>query len=88
MKAAKNITASGQLGNEGRTRVCAISFAPVAAAGSISFKDGGSGGTERLKIDVGSGSTTYMNFPQDGVLFLADPYITLTTVTSLTIFYE
>jgi hypothetical protein len=54
----------------------------------VSFKDGGSGGTERIVLTappvVGA---TYIDVPSDGVWFLADPYVTITTVTNVTFFY-
>lgn len=81
---AKNLTATGDTAL-GRVRIRAISWSP--AAGSISLKDGGSGGTEKLKIDTGAASTTYMEFPSDGLLFEASPYLTLATITSVTLFY-
>lgn len=87
---AKNMTATGASG-VGGTRIKGIYFVNGATAGSVSFKDGGVGGTERIKIDApantaGTG-TTYLPLPGEGVLFRADPYVTITTVTSVTFFY-
>jgi hypothetical protein len=84
---SKNLTATGAMGTNGRCRIKAIYFAPTATAGSVSIKDGGSSGTEIIKVDTNSGSTTYMLLPSAGVLSLGDPYVTLTTTTSVTIFY-
>ena len=89
---SKNVTATGASGiGTPRARVKAIYFVNGATAGSVSFKDGGSGGTELIKIDApantaGTGSTMIL-IPGDGVRFEADPYLTLTTVTSVTFFY-
>lgn len=87
---AKNMTASGVAGI-GATRVKGIYFVNGATAGSVSFKDGGSGGVERIKIDAPANTTgngtTYLPLPGEGVLFRADPYVTITTVTSVTFFY-
>jgi hypothetical protein len=81
---AKNMTATGDSGL-GRTRIRGISWS--SAAGSISLKDGSSSGTELIKIDTAAASTTYIQIPGDGVLFQGSPYLTLTTITSVTLFY-
>ena len=87
---AVNMTASGAAG-VGATRVKGIYFVNGATAGSVSFKEGGSSGTERIKIDAPANTTgngtTYLPLPGEGVLFRADPYVTITTVTSVTFFY-
>ena len=87
---AANMVASGAAG-VGTTRVKGIYFVNGATAGSVTFKDGGSGGTERIKIDAPANTTgngtTYLPLPGEGVLFRADPYVIITTVTSVTFFY-
>lgn len=89
---AKNMTATGASGiGTPRARIKGVYYVPGGTAGSVSFKDGGSGGTELLKLDTpantsGTGAM-YVLIPQDGVLFEADPYLTLTNVTSVTFFY-
>lgn len=89
---AKTMTATAASGiGVPRARIKGVYFVPTATAGSVSFKDGGSGGTEKLKFDspssnAGTGSL-YIVCPADGVLFEADPYVTLTNVTSVTFFY-
>lgn len=74
-----------------RARIKGVYFVPAGSAGSVSFKDGGSGGTEKLKFDTPSSASgtgcMYVLCPGDGVLFEADPYVTLTNVTSVTFFY-
>lgn len=90
---AKNITSTGAAGIGGaRTRVKGVYYVPGTTAGSVSFKDGGASGTELIKIDTpgltaGNGGAINMLFPAEGVLFQADPYLTLTNVTSVTFFY-
>jgi len=90
---AKNLTSTGASGiGVPRARVKAIYAVGGATAGSVSFKDGGSSGTEAIKIDVpavsaGGNSTIMVLIPGEGVLFAADPYVTLTVVTSVTFFY-
>jgi hypothetical protein len=89
---AKNMTATGASGiGVPRARVKSIYMVNGATAGSVSFKSGGAGGTELIKIDTpanttGTGSMMIL-IPGDGVVFLADPYLTLTNVTSVTFFY-
>lgn len=87
---AKNLTATGASG-VGGTRVRGIYFINGATAGSVSFKDGGASGTERIKIDAPANTTgtgdTYLPLPGEGILFREDPYVTLTIVTSVTFFY-
>ena len=89
---SKTLTGTGAAGVGGyRTRVKAIYYVAGANAGSVSFKDGGSSGTELINLatpanTTGTGSMTVL-IPDQGVLFQADPYLTLTNVTSVTFFY-
>lgn len=89
---SKNVTATGASGiGTPRARIKAIYLVNGATAGSVSFKDGSSGGTELIKIDTpanttGTGSMMIL-IPSDGVRFEADPYLTITNVTSVTFFY-
>jgi len=88
---AKTMTATGATGiGTPRARIKSVYALLGAAAGSVSFKDGGVGGTELLKFDTPANTTTgymYALLPSDGVLFEADPYLTLTNVTSVTFIY-
>ena len=89
---AKTMTSTGATGiGLPRARIKAIYYVPGATAGSVSFKDGGSGGSELINLatpanTTGTGSM-YVLIPFDGVRFEADPYLTLTNVTSVTFFY-
>ena len=89
---AKTMTSTGATGiGLPRARIKGIYYVPGGSAGSISFKDGGSSGTELLNLatpanTTGTGSM-YVLIPSDGVRFEADPYLTLTNVTSVTFFY-
>lgn len=87
---AKNLTASGAAA-VGPTRIRGVYFVNAASAGSISFKVGGSSGTELVKLDAPANTTgtgsTYVIFPGNGVWFMADPYVTMTQVGSVTFFY-
>jgi hypothetical protein len=88
---AKTVTATGASGiGTPRARIKAVYALLGASAGSVSFTDGSAGGTELLKFDTPTSSATgymYALIPNDGVRFEADPYITLTNVTSVTFFY-
>lgn len=89
---AKTQTSTGATGiGTPRARIKAVYYLPGASAGSVSFKDGGSSGTELLKFDTPANTTgtgaMYVLIPFDGVRFEADPYLTLTNVTSVTFFY-
>ena len=89
---AKTMSSSGatQIGTP-RARIKAVYYVPGANTGSVSFKDGGTGGTELINLATpantsGTGAM-YVLIPFDGVRFEADPYLTLTNVTSVTFFY-
>lgn len=89
---AKTMTSTGATGiGQPRARIKAVYFVPGASAGSVSFKDGGSGGTDLLNFATPANTTgtgcMYALVPGDGVRFEADPYLTLTNVTSVTFFY-
>jgi len=85
---AKNMTATAASA-VGRTRIRGVYWVSGATAGSVSFKNGGSGGTELLKIDTVASATAvgYLLLPGEGVLFSLDPYVTMTNATSVTFFY-
>jgi hypothetical protein len=88
---AKTMTETGATGiGIPRARIKAIYYV-AGTAGSISFKDGGSGGEEKILLatpasTAGNGSTSIM-IPGDGVVFRGDPYITITGPSSVTFFY-
>ena len=88
---SKTMTSTDATGiGQPRARIKAIYYV-AGSAGSISFKDGGSGGTEKILLatpasTAGNGST-YILIPGDGVVFEADPYLTITGPTSVTFFY-
>lgn len=88
---AKTMTSTGASGiGTPRARIKAVYALLGASAGSVSFKDGGSSGAELLKFDTPDNAATgylYALLPSDGVLFEADPYLTLTNVTSVTFIY-
>jgi uncharacterized metal-binding protein len=88
------LTSTGQFTNQtpvalGRTRVKAVYMIPSGTAGSVVFRDGGSGGTTVITLNTVASATqpTYLIFPGEGVLFSTNVHGTVTNVTSATIFY-
>jgi hypothetical protein len=88
---AKTMTNTGATGiGLPRARIKSVYFV-AGTAGYISFTDGGSSGTELLRIatpasTAGNGSTSVL-IPGDGIVFLGDPYLTISGPTSVTFFY-
>lgn len=87
---AKHLNASGSV-YATRTRVKGFSICATAStAGTLQLKDGGSGGTVLIEIDIPSNSNPnsfYVAIPQEGVLFTTNVYATVTNLASVTIFY-
>lgn len=84
---AKNLTSTAAA-EVGPCRIKAVYFVSPAGGGSVSFKNGGSGGTELLKLDAPAAAAgNQVDIPGEGVRFTSDPYVTITTVTSVTFFY-
>lgn len=69
-------------------KVLGIYVDATGAAGSFILKDGGSGGTSLLSLGCSCVADTYCPVPGGGMVFDTDCYAALTTVTSITIFYE
>lgn len=82
---AKKVTATGAMA-VGPARIKAIHYVPVAS-GTIQIKDGGSGGTTILEVDTSAASAGVFYFGESGIRSVADPYVTLTAVTSVTVIY-
>ena len=61
----------------------------TATAGTLVFRDGGSGGTVLLEIDVPGNSNNIQDtvIPGAGILFEKDRYLTQPTGYNTTIFY-
>ena len=88
------LTGTGQFTNQtptalGRTRIKAVYIVPTASAGSVIFKNGGSGGTVVMTLNTVASATqpTYLIFPGEGVLFSTNVHGTVANVGSVTIFY-
>ena len=92
--ASPPLTNTGQFTNQtptalGRTRIKAVYIVPTGTAGSVVFRDGGSGGTTVMTLNTVASATqpTYLLLPGEGVLFSTNVHGTVTNVTSATIFY-
>lgn len=83
-----NITTSASVFG-GRGRVKAIYVQPGTAAGSVTIKDGGSGGTDVIVLDtIANGQAVYLQLPEDGVLCETSVYCAVAgTATKATVFY-
>ena len=85
-----HLNASGSIFGS-RARVKGFSIcATASAAGTLVLKDGGSGGTALIEIDIPSNSNPnsfYVLVPGEGVLFSTNIYATLTNMASVTVFY-
>ena len=76
-------------GSRARIKGFAI-CATASAAGSLLLKDGGSGGTTVIEIDIPSNSNPnsyYVSVPGEGVLCSTNIYASLTNIASVTVFY-
>ena len=88
------LTSTGQFTDQatatiGRARIKAVYMIPTGTAGSVIFKNGGSGGATVITLNTVASATqpTYLLFPGEGVLFSTNVHGTVTNVTSVTIFY-
>lgn len=85
-----HLNASGSI-YAARARVKGFSICATAStAGTLLLKDGGSGGTTLIEIDIPSNSNPnsfYVLVPGEGVLFSTNIYGTLTNIASVTVFY-
>ena len=72
-----------------RARVKSIYIVPAATAGSVVFKDGGTGGTIRLTLNTVASATqpTYLLLPGEGLLFSTNIFVDVTNIGSVMVFY-
>ena len=87
---ATNVTTETKTVQSGRTRVYGGHVSGPAAAGVLEFKDGGSGGTSKVKINKGAHIHDFtVNFPVP-LLFKTDVYSAFTTeqITAITVFHS
>jgi len=85
-----HLNASGSIfGSRARVKGVVI-CASASLLGTLILKDGGSGGTNLIEIDIPANSNPnsfYMLVPGEGVLFLTNIYATMTNIASITVFY-
>ena len=87
---AKHLNATGQVFDQ-PARVKGFSICATAStSGTLVLKDGGSGGTTLIEVDIPSNSNPnsfYTLVPGEGVRFYTNIYATLTGIASVTVFY-
>lgn len=87
---AKHTNASGSISDQ-PARVKGFSICATAStAGTLLLKDGGSGGTTLIEVDIPSNSNPnsfYTLVPGEGVRFTTSIYATLTGIASVTVYY-
>lgn len=72
----------------GATNLAGYQIAPGGTAGEIVFRDGGSGGTVRLRINIPAAPLTPIStlLPGNGIRFTSDIHVTLPAVAAITVF--
>jgi len=87
---AKHANASGTIFAQ-PARVKGFSICATASTpGTLLLKDGGSGGTTLIEVDIPSNSNPnsfYTLVPGEGVRFTTDIYASLTGIASITVYY-
>lgn len=85
-----HLNASGTISSQ-PARIKGFSIcATASAAGTLQLKDGGSGGTVMVEIDIPSNSNPnsfYVLVPGEGVRCYTNIYATVTNLASVTVFY-
>ena len=85
-----HLNASGSIFNQ-PARIKGFSICATAStAGALLLKDGGSGGSTVIEIDIPSNSNPnsfYISVPGEGVRCYTNIYATLTGIASVTVFY-
>lgn len=85
---AVTVTATGTAYG-GRARLKGMNYIATATAGSIVIRDGGASGAVILNLATPAVADSYdLIIPDDGILCSTNMHVTLTNVTSLTMFYE
>lgn len=88
VKSASNTTSSTFVNS--RARLKGVYVLANAAAGTLTFNDGGSTGTALLTLKTPATPTNnpfYMALPGEGILFQTSIYANLTSVDAVTVFY-
>lgn len=72
----------------GRNRVKGLIVTPGGTAGDIILRDGGSGGTTRLQLNLSTNQSAFsFTVPGEGVLYVTDIHVTLPASSKITVFY-
>ena len=83
---AKNFTTDSAM-SVGRARIRGVQVLVGAGTGVVTIKDGGASGTAILTLKFYQNSDSTVHIPGDGLLSVDDPYIDLTNISSITVFY-
>ena len=88
---ATHAEATGTIVSE-RTRLKGYQCISGGTAGDIIFRDGGSGGTIRLRFNIGTGTQPIgLTIPGEGILFNTDIHVTVPgtvpNAAKITVFY-
>lgn len=87
VKTAK-ATSTGTLVS-GSARLLGLHYVASGSAGTITLKDGGSGGTARLALDTPAAvGSQFVPVAGGGLRFATDVHATLSNVTSVTAVYD
>lgn len=85
---AATVTANGVAVNK-RARVKGLSYVTNGTAGSVTVKDGGSGGTTVLTLNTPAVTNIFdLMIPDNGILCSTNVHVTVSNVTSVTVLYE
>lgn len=88
----KEVTSSAAITSSGvPCKVLSVSGLGGAGAGTVILKDGGTGGTAKLTLDVGNGATFHHPIKGGGLPFPTDCFATLggaTAPVGVTVEYE
>ncbi len=72
----------------GRTRLKGYQLLSGGTAGDIIFKDGGSGGVERLRLNISTNLAPISTLiPGEGILFTTGVHVTLPATAKITVFH-
>ena len=71
-----------------RTRIKGYQLLSGGTAGDIVFRDGGSGGTERLRLNISTNLAPISTLiPGEGIVFETSVHVTLPASAKITVFY-